>query len=200
MAAAQQTTVPTAQAATLSAIGDDLFTNTRERTGRTLCRHILDVAFTILASSGFHMLLFYRIGAFAHRLHLLPVCVLIEKFIYHWYQCIIPCSLPMGSGIMVPHPKGIVITKTATIGRRIWLFQDVQLVSGNGGTVVIGDGCVLFAGAMVIGTQIGEESIVAARALVVSPVPPRHLAVGMPATIKPLRADQLANRQHQLVR
>lgn len=108
----------------------------------------------------------------------------------------------MGPGIWVPHPSGIVLNSGARLGRRVWLFQNVELIGGIGSAekILIGDGAWLASGAMVIGTAVGEESIVAARAVVTHPVPARHIALGVPATTRPLNPRQLKLRAHAVER
>ncbi|WP_369406765.1 hypothetical protein [Blastococcus haudaquaticus] len=53
----------------------------------------------------------------------------------------------------------------------------------------LGDDVTVFANASILGpVSIGDGAVVAAHSLVVRDVPPRHLAVGAPATLKPLGA------------
>ena len=161
-------------------------------------RKFLGIVYGLTLSSSFHMMLLYRIGNLFHHLHCRPVSLLVEKLIYHLYQCIIPCSVTIGPGVWFAHPLGIVFTKTARIGSRVYIFQHVQLISSHSSgdvyddRIEIGDRSYLMTGATIIGSSVGEESMVAARAVVTKYVPPRHMAMGMPAVIKPLRKEQLA--------
>lgn len=184
--------------ATFSGIIPDLLVHARERKGRAAWRYSIDLALTVLLSSGFHMMLLWRVGAWFHRLRLVPVSIVIEKVIYHWYHCSIPCAASIGPGLWVPHPLGIVFSSRTRIGRNVWVRQHVQVVHVWEGdeSGVVGDyaqlntACILIRGAV-----IGHGSIVGAAALVNKAVPPEHLAVGQPATFKPLRPEQVPSRE-----
>jgi serine O-acetyltransferase len=180
--------------ATVSALWEDLLAHTPERKGRHWARYTLLLLVSFLLSSGFHVCVLYRFGAFFHRVHLRPLAIIAEKLIYHLYHCIIPCGADIGPGLWIPHPLGIVLSSNARLGRGVWLRQGVQVVHVwvRGQSGVVGDRVRLNTNAMLIkGAMIGEDSIVAAAALVNSYVPPRHMAVGVPAKIKPLRPEQV---------
>jgi len=73
---------------------------------------------------------------------------------------------------------------------------------GHGAIVhgcTVGDDVLIGMGAVILNhAQIGSECLIAARALVTEGmvVPPRSVVMGIPGTIKPLRADQLARIRH----
>jgi len=69
--------------AALSAVMADLVAHTPTRRGAPGWKHGLRMAMTALLSSGFHMVLLYRIGAQLHRWRLRPLCIVIDKIIYH---------------------------------------------------------------------------------------------------------------------
>jgi len=174
---------------TLSGIWADLRAYTPWRHNRSVLANVARILMMALLSSGFHMVLVYRIGAFCYKLKLLPLSLLIEKVIFHWYHCIIPCSVQIGSGLWVAHPFGIILNKHARLGCNVCLRQNVEIVhigpvgSNTGG--VVGDRARLHSGAILLrGAVVGEDAVVAARAVVTQPVPPRHLAMGMPARFK----------------
>lgn len=184
--------------ATFSGIVPDLLMHARERKGRPGWRYAIDLLLATLLSSGFHMMLVWRLGAACHKAWLFPLSILAEKIVYHWYHCSIPCATSIGPGMWVPHPLGIVFSSEARIGRNVWVRQNVQIVHVRQGDVsgAVGDyaqlntACILIRGAVV-----GHSSVVGAAALVNKPVPPEHLAVGQPAKIKPLRPEQVPSRQ-----
>jgi serine O-acetyltransferase len=182
--------------ATLSGILADLLIHTRERKGRPIWRYALELLYTLVLSTGFHMMLVWRLGAFCHKLHLLPLSILAEKIVYHWYHCCIPCSVKIGPGMWVPHPLGIVFASRARLGRGVWIRQNVQIVhvweGTQGQTGVVGDYAQLHTSAILIkGAVIGHQAVVAAGTLVNRPVPPLHMAMGSPARVKPLRPEQV---------
>jgi serine acetyltransferase len=183
-------TIEIAPPATLSAIWEDLLIHTPERLGRPWPLYILRLMATVLLSSGFHMVTLYRIGAFCYRLRLLPLCVIIEKIIYHWYHCLIPCSVRIGKGLWVVHPMNIILNRSARLGKHIWLRQGVEIVhippELRDKTGLVGDGVKLHTGAVLTrGAIVGHGATVAARALVNKPIPPGYIAMGIPAEAKP---------------
>lgn len=180
--------------ATVSALWEDLKMHTPERKGRHWARYGLLLLINFLLSSGFHVCVLYRFGAWFHKMHLRPLSIIAEKLIYHLYHCVIPCSAQIGPALWIPHPLGIVLSSRARLGRYIFLRQGVQIVhvweAGKSG--VVGDRVRLNTNAMLIrGAMVAEDSIVAAGAVVNSYVPPKHMAVGVPAKIRPLRPDQI---------
>jgi serine O-acetyltransferase len=103
----------------------------------------------------------------------------------------------IGSGLFIDHGMGVVIGETAEIGEDVTLFQGVTL----GGTSLakgkrhptIGDDVVVGAGAKVLGAiEIGEGSRVGANAVVVRPVPPGTVVVGVPGEIVKPKAERKA--------
>lgn len=180
--------------ATVSALWEDLKMHTPERKGRHWSRYGLLLLINFILSSGFHVCVLYRFGAFFHRHHLRPLAIISEKLIYHLYHCVIPAAAEIGPALWIPHPLGIVLSSNARLGRYIFLRQGVQIVHvwERGESGVVGDRVRLNTNAMLIrGAMVAEDSIVAAGALVNSYVPPRHMAVGVPARVKPLRPDQI---------
>lgn len=189
------TSIALAPGVTLSGIGADLRIHTGNRRGTPGWKYGLRMAVIALTSSGFHVMLLWRLGAFCHRLRLNPMALLFEKAIYHLYHCSMPCSVQMGPGIWIPHPLGIVLNSRARLGKEVHLRQFVEVVAiwpqDDGRCGLVGDRVQLQSGAILIrGAIVGEDAVVAARALVNGPVPPRHLAVGMPAKARPLRPEQ----------
>ena len=85
-----------------------------------------------------------------------------------------------------PHFSGIVITSSAVIGKHCTILQGVTIgnMRTKVGDPVIGDNCVLFAGAKVIGpVKIGNNVVVGAGAVVVHDVPDNSVVVGVPAKV-----------------
>ncbi|MDQ2816959.1 MAG: serine O-acetyltransferase [Candidatus Eremiobacteraeota bacterium] len=94
----------------------------------------------------------------------------------------------IASGIFIDHGMGVVIGETAEIGRDCTLYQGVTL----GGTSLqhgkrhptLEQGVVVGAGAIVLGAiVVGEQSKIAAGAVVVSSVPPNSTVVGVPGRV-----------------
>jgi serine O-acetyltransferase len=91
----------------------------------------------------------------------------------------------IGPGFFIDHGMGIVIGETAEIGADVTLYHGVTL----GGTNLskgkrhptLQDRVVVGAGAKVLGAiTIGQDTRVGANAVVVRPVPPNSVVVGVP--------------------
>jgi len=94
----------------------------------------------------------------------------------------------IGPGLFIDHGMGVVIGETTEIGEDVTLYHGVTL----GGTSIqkgkrhptLGDRVVVGAGAKVLGAiTIGADSRIGANAVVVKPVPPDSVVVGVPGEI-----------------
>jgi serine O-acetyltransferase len=94
----------------------------------------------------------------------------------------------LGSGIMLDHGTGIVIGETAHLGHNCSVLHHVTLggsgKKGNDRHPKVGNGVLLGAGASILGNiKIGDGCQVGAGTLVIEDLPPRSVAVGVPAKI-----------------
>ncbi len=91
----------------------------------------------------------------------------------------------LGSGLMLPHPNGVVIHEDARIGDDCMIMQQVTVgMIGTGEVPTIGNRVYIGAGAKIIGKLvIGDGARIGANAVVMSDVPPNCTAVGVPARI-----------------
>ncbi|HDR13967.1 MAG TPA: serine O-acetyltransferase [Desulfobacteraceae bacterium] len=94
----------------------------------------------------------------------------------------------IGRRFFIDHGSGVVIGETTEIGDDVHIYQGVVL----GGVSLerkkrhptIGNGVMIGAGAIVLGPiNLGENSRVGAASLVLGDVPPRAVAVGVPARV-----------------
>ncbi len=94
----------------------------------------------------------------------------------------------IGRRLVIDHGTGIVIGETAEIGDDVLIYQGVTL-GGTGKDVgkrhpTIGNNVMISAGAKVLGPfKIGDNSRVAAGAVVLEEVPPNSTVVGIPAKV-----------------
>jgi serine O-acetyltransferase len=94
----------------------------------------------------------------------------------------------IGRRFFIDHGTGVVIGETAVIGDDVTLYQGVTL-GGTGKDVgkrhpTIGNGVMIGAGAKVLGPfTVGDNSQIAAGAVVLSEIPPNCTAVGVPAQV-----------------
>lgn len=139
-------------------------------------------------SSGVHALAAYRI---AHRLHknehyfaaraISQAAKVVTGIEIH------PAA-KIGKGLVIDHGSGVVIGETAEIGDNCTIYQGVTL-GGTGKDVgkrhpTLGNNVLVGAGAKVLGPlYIGDNSKVAANAVVLKEIPENCTAVGMPAKV-----------------
>ncbi|MBB4866226.1 serine acetyltransferase [Pseudomonas nitritireducens] len=90
----------------------------------------------------------------------------------------IPISIPVGEGLYIPHPVGIVISRKTVIGRNFSIFQNTTIGQKNDGSgpIVIGDNVSLGANVCIIGDglHIGDNVSVGAAAFVNRDIPANH--------------------------
>jgi serine O-acetyltransferase len=99
----------------------------------------------------------------------------------------IPLNCNIQGGLMLPHPNGVVIHPTASIGPNCMIFQQVTLVAEIkvGGHVDIGTGAKILDA-----VTIGDHAKIGANAVVLCDVPEGATAVGVPAKIVKSKTDQ----------
>ena len=94
----------------------------------------------------------------------------------------------LGPGLFIDHAVGVVIGETAEVGADVTIYHGVTL----GGTSMergkrhptVGDRVTIGAGAKVLGPiTIGHGSRIGANAVVVRPVPPDSVVVGVPGQV-----------------
>jgi serine O-acetyltransferase len=94
----------------------------------------------------------------------------------------------LGPGLFIDHATGVVIGQTAEVGTDVTIYHGVTL----GGTSTetgkrhptVGDRVIIGAGAKILGPiVIGDDSRIGANAVVVKPVPPGSVVVGVPGQV-----------------
>lgn len=98
-------------------------------------------------------------------------------------------AVTLGRGVYFVHPVGIVIGGDARIGDRVRFYGNNTIgTAKDNGYPVLEDDVWVGAGARVLGpVRIGAGAHIGANAVVLTDVPAGHIAVGVPATIKPKR-------------
>jgi serine O-acetyltransferase len=94
----------------------------------------------------------------------------------------------LGPGLFIDHATGVVIGETAEVGSDVTIYHGVTLC----GTRLergkrhpsVGDRVTIGAGAKILGPiTVGHDSRIGANAVVVKPVPPDSVVVGVPGQI-----------------
>lgn len=159
----------------------------------------------LLFYPGLHAIWGYRVAhwLWVHNLKLLGRGV---SHLTRWLTGIeIHPGAQIGPCFFIDHGMGVVIGETSEIGCNVTLYHGVTL----GGTSLdkvkrhptVGDGVVVGAGAKVLGAiTIGDNSRIGANAVVVKPVPPNSVVVGVPGEViqrsKPRRRPELPDLNH----
>ena len=109
----------------------------------------------------------------------------------------------IGRGLVIDHGSGVVIGETAEIGDNCTLYQGVTL----GGTgkdegkrhPTLGNNVMVGAGAKVLGPmRIGDNTKIAAGAVVLDEIPADSTAVGIPAKVVKVAGQRVANDLDQI--
>lgn len=138
--------------------------------------------------SGLHALLMYRM---AHALHLrgfLYPARMISQAAKFFTGIEIHPGATIGKGLFIDHGSGVVIGETTVIGDNCTLYQGVTL-GGTGKETgkrhpTLGNNVMVGAGAKLLGAfTVGDNSKIAAGAVVLRDVPANSTAVGIPAKI-----------------
>lgn len=149
------------------------------------CNFLPDV---FLYFKGFHALQTHRVAHYLYKQGRQVLAHYLQSQVSQNFQIDIHPNATIGSGVMMDHGTGIVVGETARIGHNCSILHHVTL-GGSGKKGVdrhpkIGDGVLLGAGASVLGNvMIGEGCQIGAGTLVISDLPPHSVAVGVPAKI-----------------
>ena len=137
---------------------------------------------------GVHAILYHRVAhwCYCHELKFIARCV--SQWNRFWTGIEIHPGAKIGRRLVIDHGMGIVIGETAEIGDDCLLYHGVTL----GGTgkdqgkrhPTIGNNVLISCGAKVLGPfKVGDNSRIAANAVVLSEVPEDATAVGIPAQV-----------------
>lgn len=142
----------------------------------------------ILAYSGLHAIIYYRIANWLLKRKIPILPRLISQFSRHFTGIEIHPGATIGKGLFIDHGMGVVIGETSILGDNVLLYQGVTL----GGTgrekgkrhPTLGSNVVVGAGAKILGNiTIGDNSYVGANAVVIKDVPQNSTVVGVPGRI-----------------
>ena len=142
----------------------------------------------LMLYSGVHAMIAHRV---AHRLHenghRLSARA-VSQLARHFTGIEIHPAAKIGKGLFIDHGMGVVIGETTEIGDNCTIYQGVTL-GGTGKDVgkrhpTLGNNVMIGAGAKVLGpVHVGDNSKIAANAVVLHEVPENSTAVGIPAKV-----------------
>jgi serine O-acetyltransferase len=142
----------------------------------------------LLCYPGLHAVWGHRISSWLWRHNFKLLARWVSQLVRNLTGIEIHPGAKIGPGFFVDHGMGVVIGETAEIGANVTLYHGVTL----GGTSLskgkrhptLEDNVVVGAGAKVLGAiTIGAGSRIGANAVVVKPVPPNSVVVGVPGQV-----------------
>lgn len=149
-----------------------------------------------LTCHGWHIMFLFRLGKIVYAIPV-PIISHIFKVIFQliwfllttFYGIWIDLASTIGKGFYIGHFGSIILA--GDFGEYCSVGQGVTVGYKGGGKSdrwpTIGSNVYMGAGAKIVGAiTIGEGSVVGANAVVVKDVPAHHLAIGVPAQLKPL--------------
>lgn len=91
-------------------------------------------------------------------------------------------SASIGQGLKINHGIGTVIGARCVIGNDCIIHQNVTFGDKHSGRPILGDNCIVYAGAIIIGDiQIGNNCIIGANSVVMDSFPDNSVIAGSPA-------------------
>ena len=137
---------------------------------------------------GVRAVFWHRVARFFYIHNLKFIARWISQTTRFWTGIEIHPGAKIGNGLFIDHGMGVVIGETAEIGNNCTIYQGVTL--GGTGTEkgkrhpTLGNNVMVGCGAKILGPfTVGDNSKIAAGAVVLSEVPPNSTCVGVPARI-----------------
>ena len=149
-----------------------------------------------LLYQGIHALIWHRFAHWFWRHKMYFIARLISQIARFFTLIEIHPGAQIGRRLVIDHGMGIVIGETAEIGDDCLLYHGVTL----GGTgkdhgkrhPTLGNNVMVSAGAKVLGPfKVGDNSRIAANAVVLSEIPPEATAVGVPARVVRIAGEKV---------
>jgi len=146
--------------------------------------------------SGIHATLYHRLAHWLWRHKRVTLARIVSQWSRFWTGIEIHPGAKIGRRLVIDHGMGIVIGETAELGDDVLLYQGVTL----GGTgkdkgkrhPTIGNNVLIGSGAKVLGPfAVGDNSRIAANAVVLKAVPPGSTAVGVPARLVRIAGEKV---------
>ena len=153
--------------------------------------------------SGLHAIWWYRISHFFYKVKMRGIARWISQCGRFFTGIEIHPGATIGHGLFIDHGMGVVIGETTEIGDNVTIYQGVTL-GGTGKDVgkrhpTIGNNVMIGSGAKVVGPfKVGDNSKIAANAVVLNEVPPNSTCVGVPARIVKINNERVCEQLDQV--
>lgn len=150
----------------------------------------------LLLYQGVHAVLYHRVAHWLYCKNWRFLARWVSQWSRFWTGIEIHPGATIGRRLVIDHGMGIVIGETAEIGDDCLLYHGVTL----GGTgkdhgkrhPTLGNNVMVSAGAKVLGPfKVGDNSRIAANAVVLSEIPPEATAVGVPARVVRIAGEKV---------
>ncbi len=144
----------------------------------------------------FYAILFHRLGHFLYKHKWFFVARLISQISRGLTGIEIHPGATIGKGLFIDHGMGVVIGETCEIGDNVTIYHGVTL----GGTgkdhgkrhPTIGNNVMISTGAKVLGPfKVGDNSRIAANAVVLQEVPEDSTVVGIPGKVVKIQGKRV---------
>ncbi len=148
--------------------------------------------------SGFHAVCWHRLAHWFYRHRMFGLARFISQSNRFFTGIEIHPGAKIGRGLFIDHGMGVVIGETTEIGDNCTLYQGVTL-GGTGKETgkrhpTLGNNVMVGSGAKVLGPfKVGDNSKIAAGAVVLNEVPPNSTCVGVPARIVKINHKRVAD-------
>ena len=142
----------------------------------------------MLLYSGFHALVMYRAAHALHNRGKHFAARFVSQSARFLTGIEIHPGATIGRGLFIDHGSGVVIGETAIVGENCTIYQGVTL-GGTGKETgkrhpTLGNNVMVGSGAKLLGNfTVGDNSKIAAGAVVLGDVPENSTAVGIPAKV-----------------
>ncbi|MBC8558525.1 serine O-acetyltransferase EpsC [Fumia xinanensis] len=142
----------------------------------------------VMLYSGLHAIMLHRPAHFLYRHKWFFLARFLSQFARFLTGIEIHPGAKIGKGVFIDHGSGVVIGETTEIGDGCTIYQGATL----GGTgkekgkrhPTLGKNVLVGTGAKILGPfKVGDNSKIAANAVVLEEIPPDSTAVGVPARV-----------------